>query len=484
MLLYNTLNRRKEELVPGRKGEVRMYFCGPTPYSSTHIGHLRPALTGDVLARHLRFRGYRVVYLSNFTDIDDKIIQRAREEGVSPEELSFRYSREYLALMARLGVDQVDRYLRVTEHMEDIVRVVEALVEKGYAYPVDGDVYFRVQSFPEYGKLSRRSLDEMMAGARVAVDERKLHPMDFALWKAAKPGEPSWPSPWGPGRPGWHIECSVMSLKYLGESFDIHGGGEDLIFPHHENEIAQSEAYTGVSPFVRYWVHNGLIQIAEEKMSKSLGNIVGLSEVLGRFSPDAVRYFMLSTHYRHPLNFSWEALEEAARGWRRFQDSLAYLEEVVGRGDGDPGRLREEGGPGERVVEGFPRAFLAALDDDLNTAQALGELFSFLSRVNAYARSPAVWEEGGARLRAEAREVLKRCRDLLRGAARVLGFSLVREEDRLAGLAGELLSLLIRLREEARRERDWVLADRVREELARLGIALEDGPQGTRWRWR
>ena len=483
MLLYNTLTRRKEELIPGRRGEVRMYFCGPTPYSSTHIGHLRPALTGDVLARYLRFLGYKVIYLSNFTDIDDKIIQRAREEGVPPEELSSRYSREYLELMGRLGVDQVDRYLRVTEHMEDIVRVVEALVEKGYAYPLDGDVYFRVQGFPGYGKLSRRSLEEMVAGARVAVNERKLHPMDFALWKAAKPGEPSWPSPWGPGRPGWHIECSVMSLKYLGESFDIHGGGEDLIFPHHENEIAQSEAYTGVEPFVRYWVHNGLIQIAEEKMSKSLGNVVGLGEVLERFSPDAVRYFMLSTHYRHPLSFSWEALGEAARGWGRLLDSLAYLEELVGREAGGEEALREEG-PGERVVEDFPRAFLAALDDDLNTAQALGELFSFLSRVNAYARSPAIWEAGSSALRPEAREVLGRCRDLLRAAARVLGFSLVREEDRLSGLAGELLSILLRLREEARRERDWILADRVREELARLGIALEDSPQGTRWRWK
>ncbi len=484
MLLYNTLTRRKEEFVPGRAGEVRMYFCGPTPYSATHIGHLRPALTGDVLARYLRFCGYRVTYLSNFTDIDDKIIQRAAEEGVTPGELSSRYSQEYLELMARLGIDQVDRYLRVTEHMEDIVRVVEALVQKGYAYPLDGDVYFRVESFAGYGKLSRRSLEEMLAGARVAVDERKLHPMDFALWKAAKPGEPSWPSPWGPGRPGWHIECSVMSMKYLGESFDLHGGGEDLIFPHHENEIAQAEAYTGVSPFVRYWVHNGLIQIEEEKMSKSLGNVVGLREVLDRFPPDAVRYFMLSAHYRHPLNFSWEALEEAARGWRRFRDSLAYLEELVGEGEEGMEALRLEGGAGERVVAGFPRAFLAALDDDLNTAQALGELFSFLARVNSYARSPAVWEEGSSVLRAEAREVLERCRDLLRGAARLLGFSLAQGEARLSGLAEELLSLLLRLREEARRERDWVLADRVREELGKLGIALEDTPYGTRWRWK
>ncbi len=475
--IYNTLTRRKEEFRPRDPGRVAMYFCGPTPYSHTHIGHLRPALTGDVIARYLKHKGFQVFYLSNFTDVDDKIIQAAAHEGVDPLALSARYAAEYLAVLEKMGIDQVDRWVKVSEHIPDIVEMVRVLVDKGFAYVLDGDVYFSVTSMPDYGKLSRRSLDELLAGARVAVDERKRHPMDFALWKAAKPGEPSWPSPWGPGRPGWHIECSAMSLKYLGNGFDIHGGGDDLIFPHHENEIAQSECYTGSAPFVRYWVHNGMIRINDEKMSKSLGNFVTAGQLLERFPPQAIRLFMLETHYRNPLNFTWEAVEEAERGWRRLENALAAAEHLLslppdeGAGAGTPG--------GEALAEEAARAerrFAEAMDDDFNTALALAALFDLARAINAACCLPDFRPSDSARAGLEA------ARRTLSALLGVLGF----RRDAAAGGDGRLvrglIELVIELRQEARQQRDYERADRIRARLAELGVTLEDTPQGTRYR--
>ncbi|OGL00429.1 MAG: cysteine--tRNA ligase, partial [Candidatus Rokubacteria bacterium RIFCSPHIGHO2_02_FULL_69_13] len=303
--VFNTLTRKKEELVPLRPGEIRMYVCGVTVYDLSHIGHGRSALAFDVIRRYLRYRGYEVRFIRNFTDVDDKIIKRAHEEGVPPGELAERYIEEYRKDMAALGILPADVEPKATDHIPQMIKLIERLVAKGVAYPLDGDVYFEVKRFPRYGRLSGKNLEELQAGARVEVDERKRDPLDFALWKASKEGEPAWPSPWGPGRPGWHIECSAMSMQYLGESFDIHAGGEDLVFPHHENEIAQSEAATG-RPFVRYWIHNGFVNLGAEKMSKSLGNVLTLKELLRHHEPEALRFYLLGTHYRNPLDFSTE----------------------------------------------------------------------------------------------------------------------------------------------------------------------------------
>ncbi len=478
--LHNTLRGQKEEFVPRDPGRVAMYFCGPTPYSHTHVGHLRPALTGDVLARYLKYRGFSVFYVSNFTDVDDKIIQRAAEEGVPPLDLSARYAREYMGVLERMGMDQVNLWVKVTDHIPEIVAMVDGLLRRGLAYVLDGDVYYHVPSFPAYGQLSGRRLEEMLAGARVAVDERKRHPMDFALWKAAKPGEPSWPSPWGPGRPGWHIECSAMSIHYLGDGFDIHGGGEDLIFPHHENEIAQAEGYTGRAPFVRYWVHNGLIHVNREKMSKSLGNFVTASLLLERFTPQAVRLFMLSTHYRHPLDFSWEALEEAERGFARVAEAVRRARAALGDGGRRAGEPGEAGawvpatGGAAGAVAAFRDRFVTAMDDDLNTARALGVVFDVVRELNASLDGAA---RGGA---GEAASLAALLEELLA----VLGLPVPAGEEGRGGdgLVEALVELVLELRQEARLARQWERADYLRARLAGLGIEVEDTPQGPRWR--
>jgi cysteinyl-tRNA synthetase len=460
MRLHDTLTGELKELVPAQPGLVRMYTCGPTVYNSTHIGHLRPALVGDVLARHLRTKGLRVLWVSNFTDVDDRIIARAAEQGIAPTELSGRYIDDYMQNMEALGVE-IDRFARVTEHIPDIVEMIATLVDKGFAYPLEGDVYFSVESKADYGKLAGRTLGEMRAGARVAVDARKRHPMDFALWKGAKPGEPSWPSPWGPGRPGWHIECSAMSLRYLGNGFDIHGGGSDLIFPHHENEIAQSEAFTGEDPFVSIWLHNAMVEVDREKMSKSLGNFVPLTDLVARWPAGALRYFVLATHYRKPLQFSQEAIGEARRGWLRLWDARRAWTAVAG--------ATRDGPLADRATE-VSAAFDAALDDDLNTAGALGQLFELVRAGNS---AVATGQTAGL---GAALDVLERGGDVLglwEGTPDQAGG----DDSR----APALIDLLIELRTEARQYRDWPLADRIRRRLAELGIALEDTPDGTRW---
>ncbi len=458
MKVFNTLSGGKEDFWP-QGDEVRMYVCGVTPYSEAHIGHAMSYIDFDVIRRYLQFRGYRVKYVQNITDIDDKIINRAAKLGVSTAELAEKYEKSFFEDMDALNIGRADIYPRATQEIAKIIEVIQGLVDKGYAYMAGGSVYFRVTRVADYGKLSHRSLDQMMAGARIEAGKEKEHPMDFALWKASKPGEPSWDSPWGPGRPGWHIECSAMSLKYLGDTLDIHGGGHDLIFPHHENEIAQSESFTGKKPFVRYWLHNGLLQLGEDKMSKSLGNLITIKEALQKYSADAIRIFVLSSHYHSPLTYSEEALEAAEGGAER-------LLRVYSRDD-------PAGGVGEALdAEPYHRQFIEAMDDDFNTPQALGILFDLARAINQ------AGDSGVSFLKAQS--VLSRL------ARDVLGLKL--EISELIGEpAPELESQVIQLVEERNRYRaakQWQLADEIRTELAELGIILEDTPEGTITKWK
>jgi cysteinyl-tRNA synthetase len=442
-------------------------------YDLSHVGHARSALVFDVIRRYLRHRGYQVRLVRNFTDVDDKIIARARQEGVSPGELAERYIEENRKDMAALGVAEADVEPKATEHIPQMIHLIERLVAKGVAYRLDGDVYFEVKRYPPYGRLSGANPDDLRAGARVEVDERKRDPLDFALWKASKEGEPAWPSPWGPGRPGWHIECSAMSMHYLGESFDIHGGGEDLIFPHHENEIAQSEAVTG-RPFVRYWIHNGFVNLGAEKMSKSLGNILTVKELLRRHDPEAFRLYVLGTHYRNPLDFATERVVEAARALERFRNLFEEADRLAAKGTpapgGDQGLLQE--------VAAARRRFEEVMDDDFNTAQALAVLFDFAHLLQTF-RSRVTQGQvavGPFLLGVGELLTLGRVLGLFEGASRPS--SLVAPELRAKAEA------LVNARSEARKRQDWASADRLREELARLGVVVEDGPEGTTWKWK
>jgi cysteinyl-tRNA synthetase len=459
MKIYNTLARGKEELVPLTPGEIKMYSCGVTVYDLSHVGHARMLVVFDVIARYLRFAGYRVTFVRNFTDIDDKIIRRATEEGISAREVSERNIAAFHADMAALGVLPPEAEPKATEHVPAMIALIERLVARGFAYAVEGDVYFEVRRFPAYGKLSGKNLDELQVGARVEVDERKRDPRDFALWKAAKPGEPAWESPWGPGRPGWHIECSAMSAGYLGETFDIHGGGEDLIFPHHECEIAQTEADTG-RPFARYWVHNGMVNMGREKMSKSLGNTLTIRDLLTRHDPAALRLFLLGTHYRSPLEWAEERVEDSARAlerlWRPVDDAAkqATVSAVA-----DP----ETPLPSELVP--YRQHFLEAMDDDFNTPEALGALFD-LSR--------ALRNEGTT-----ATTLVRGAREL-----QTLAGALGLQGPRRGGLDESTVDRLIEERAEARRQRNFKRADEIRGEIERLGAILEDKPSGTVWRWK
>ena len=465
--IFNTLTRRKEDFVPFVPGEARMYVCGVTVYDLCHIGHARSAMVFDVMRRYLRFRNYKVTFIKNYTDVDDRIIRRANEEGVPATTISERYIAEYQKDMASIGVDPADVEPKATEHIPQMIALIERLIARGVAYVLEGDVYFEVRRFPAYGKLSGKNLDELEAGARVDVDERKRDPLDFALWKAAKPGEPSWPSPWGPGRPGWHIECSAMAMKYLGESFDFHGGGEDLIFPHHENEIAQAEGATG-KPFVRCWSHNGFVNLNSEKMSKSLGNTLWIRDMVRRHDPEALRLYFLGTHYRHPLDYADERITESAKALGRLRALVEEAERVARLGPQPPGTgdaaLLDQ-------VDAHVARFIAVMDDDFNTPQALAVLFDLLRALHA-SREP------GAGTGAFVAGVGK-----LVELARVLG--LLEQAARPPAAMDPQLTArvesLIYLREQARKRRDFTEADRLRNELATLNVTLKDSRDGTTW---
>jgi cysteinyl-tRNA synthetase len=491
MKVFDTLSGQKTEFKPQGK-TVNIYVCGVTVYDECHIGHAMSYVIFDAIRRYLEFRGYKVKHVQNFTDIDDKIINRANQLGISSSELAEKYINEYFKDMDALNIERADIYPKATEEIPKIVEVIQGLIAKGFAYASGGSVYFRVKNFPGYGKLSRQDLDDMLSRSS-AEEGEKENPLDFALWKAAKPGEPFWPSPWGQGRPGWHIECSAMALKYLGKSLDIHGGGQDLIFPHHENEITQSESFTGVVPFVRHWLHNGLLQLGENKMSKSLGNLITVKQALERYSSDAIRLFILSSHYRSPLTYSEEALKAAESGMER-------LRQAAGDGGKADGSALD--------AEPYKSRFTGSMDDDFNTAQALAVLFELAREIN--------------RGREENSDVTS-AQDILMELAQVLGFTLeepkkppletgplmgllsqlgvefskaprneavTKIESLLAGAthgaeppdAEQLIQLLIKAREELRRAKQWQLADTVRQHLTGLGIALEDTPQGTIWK--
>jgi cysteinyl-tRNA synthetase len=455
MKILNTLSGQKEEFVP--LGEpVKMYVCGVTPYDNSHFGHAMSYVFYDVIRRYLIFRGYKLKFVQNVTDIDDKIITRANQRGISTTELAEKYATAYFEDMAALNVMRPDITPRATQEVPKIIEVISGLVEKGYAYRTpDGSVYFRVTRDDDYGQLSHRTLDMMLAGARIEIGEAKENPMDFALWKASKPGEPAWDSPWGQGRPGWHIECTAMSLKYLGEQIDIHAGGQDLVFPHHENEIAQSESFTGKKPFVKYWLHNGFLQIGEEKMSKSLGNMQTIREVLAKYSPDAIRIFILSSHYRSPLSFAWEGLDGAAKGAER-------LARAVNRPNPSTTAAALD-------AAGYRQQFTEAMDDDFNSAKGMGILFDLARDINQAADS-------GSNI-AAAVGILKEL------SGQVLGLRLAAVDNSAASVeAAPFIELLLQTRLNLRKAKQFQMADEIRNKLTELGILLEDGAQGTTWR--
>ncbi|MBW1840261.1 MAG: cysteine--tRNA ligase [Deltaproteobacteria bacterium] len=468
--IYNTLSRKKELFEPVEPGRVRMYVCGPTVYDSCHIGHARSVVVFDVIARYLRVNGYDVSHVRNFTDVDDKIIDRANLLGIDSQAVAEKYIEEFYRDMDALSVERATIEPRATEHIKPIIRVIENLMEKGIAYQINGDVYFAVESFKGYGKLSGRRLEDMEAGARVDVDERKRNPFDFVLWKTAKPGEPTWDSPWGKGRPGWHIECTAMSTEYLGEMIDIHGGGKDLIFPHHENEIAQSEAAFGKS-FVKYWVHNGFVNIEQEKMSKSLGNFKMIKDVIKIYHPETVRLFLLSNHYRSPVDFTEQAMIEADSGLEKM---YALLERVV--------RIGFSSDPKEKPAGEYWRLFCEAMDDDFNTARGIGILFVAVREINR------TLDENGDTL---SPSIKTACTDILRIGS-ILGilaespevfFQNKTDKDiEKKSIDPAAINEMIEKRREARKAKDWKTADEIREKLEKMNIVLEDRSEGTVWK--
>ena len=458
MKVFNTLSGRKEDFLP--QGDVvKMYVCGVTPYDDAHIGHAMSYIIFDVIRRYLKFQGYQLKYVQNITDIDDKIIARANSQSIPAGELAQKYSQAFLEDMTDLNVEPADIYPYATGEIPKILEVVQGLVDKGYAYQANGSVYFRVRSKEDYGKLSRRNLEQMMAGARIEASGEKEHPMDFVLWKASKPGEPSWESPWGPGRPGWHIECSAMSLKYLGDTLDIHGGGQDLVFPHHENEIAQSESFTGRKPFVKYWLHNGLLRLGEEKMSKSLGNLITIKEALPKYSADAIRLFVLSSHYRSPLTYSEEALGAAGGGVERLIRAVSRDEPAGSSGqvlDAEPYRAR----------------FVVAMDDDFNMPQAVATIFDLARAINQAADSGISFGKAQNVLLELARKVL---------GVRLETLEFIREPSQEIETR---VNRLIEERAKLRNNRQFQLADEIRDKVAELGAILEDTTERTKIIWK
>ena len=489
MKLYNTLTRRKEEFKPLEPGKVGIYACGITAYDVCHVGHARSAVVFDVITRYLRYRGYEVTFVKNFTDVDDKIIQKSNAEGVDISEISERFIQAHDEDMGKLGVSRPTVTPRATEHIGGMISLIRTLMERGLAYEVEGDVYYAVENFKGYGKLSGRNLDEMMAGARVDVNEKKINPLDFALWKASKEGEPGWESPWGKGRPGWHIECSVMSQNFLGDTFDIHGGGEDLIFPHHENEIAQSEGATGKT-LARFWVHNGFVKVNSEKMSKSLNNFFTIREMLNGYHPEVLRLFLLQSHYRSPVDFSEESLTEARQGMDRFYNALKNVKDMLNGRDqtagADPANLS---GKSRGLYEKFSMlsiSFVEAMDDDFNTARALGYIFEAARLLNGFMADRSFAVSGETDL------VLSKAKNVMEELGCVMGLFLTdpdeyfqQDRNREAarkGLDVPEIERLIEERKSARSAKNWQRADELRQCLSGMNIILKDTPAGTTWR--
>ncbi|WP_088006732.1 cysteine--tRNA ligase [Indiicoccus explosivorum] len=460
--IFNSLTRQKEPFVPLEEGKVKMYVCGPTVYNYIHIGNARPAIVYDTVRRYLIYRGFDVTYISNFTDVDDKLIRTAKELGEDVPQVAERFINAYFEDTGALGCLRADAHPRVTDHMEEIIEFIRVLEDKGYAYESEGDVYYRTRKFEGYGKLSHQSIDELKVGARIEAGDKKEDELDFTLWKAAKPGEIQWESPWGRGRPGWHIECSVMARTHLGDTLDIHAGGQDLTFPHHENEIAQSEALTEQT-FARYWMHNGYINIENEKMSKSLGNFVLVHDILKQLDPMVLRFFMLSVHYRHPINFSQELVDDAAAGLERLQTACFNLRHRLGV-SADMGKDTENW---LKEIAGIRTEFTEAMDDDFNTAKAISSLFDLARLSNTYLKEEQT-----------ASEVLQKFLDLFEELSDVLGFSFGQEEE----LLDADIEALLEERVEARKNRNFQRADEIRDLLKEKNIVLEDTAQGTRWK--
>ncbi len=468
--IYNTLTRQKEEFIPIEPGKVSMYMCGPTVYDYFHIGNARPFILFDIFRRYLKYRGFNVKYVTNLTDVDDKIIKKANEEHVSTDVVAEKYSKAFFEDTKRLGILEADVYPRATENISEIIESIKKLVQKGMAYPVDGDVFYSVMKFPAYGKLSGKNIDELESGARVDVDPRKKNPLDFAVWKAAKPGEPFWESPWGKGRPGWHIECSAMSVKHLGESFDIHAGGADLIFPHHENEIAQSEGATG-KPFVKYWMHNGFLNIEGEKMSKSLGNFFTAREIMEKYHPAVVRMFFLLKHYRSPINFSEERIMEAQNALERIITTLENIDLLMAE---SKDKLSQEKPCLSESIDELRQEFFNELDDDFNTAGAMSKLFDLIKEANLIL----------AKDQFDIDEILslQKIKSIIEEVDSFLGILFYKEAAKTSIKEETLIKILIETRSKLRAAKQWQLSDYIRDELDKIGIELKDHPQKTTWR--
>ena len=473
--VYNTLTKQKEEFKSIKEQAVNIYVCGVTPYNHPHIGNARPFVTWDVIRRYLEFLQYDVTHVQNFTDVDDKIINKANEQKRSWDQVAGEYINAYFEVMDKLNVKRAHVYPRVSTHMKEIIDMVQTLVDKGYAYVVDGDVYYRVEKFEDYGKLSGRTLDDMQAGARVDIDERKENPMDFALWKNAKPGEPSWVSPWGNGRPGWHIECSAMSYKYLGASFDFHGGGSDLIFPHHENEIAQSEACTGCKPFVKYWLHNGFITVNEEKMSKSLGNFFLVLDILEHFPAEVMRFFILSTHYRSPLDFSDERLRESQKSLERLAVAKENLQAMQAK---ECGQLSGQAPEYKQMLDSLLSEFTTAMDDDFNTALAISHMFTLAREINKYKQ-----ESDTSGVDGKIIDLFSKAWQTMTSIIGVLEDKEVQAaDDGDAAILNSVVEAMIAMRAQAKADKNYAQADAIRNALQAAGVALEDTRDGVRWK--
>ncbi|KHO61963.1 cysteinyl-tRNA synthetase [Thermoanaerobacter sp. YS13] len=464
MKLYNTLSRTKEEFEPLNDKIVNMYVCGPTVYNYIHIGNARAFIVFDTVRRYLEYKGYKVNYVQNFTDIDDKIIKRAQEENVTTKEVAEKYIDEYFKDADNLGIKRATVHPKATEHIEDIIEFIKILIDKGYAYVVNGNVYFETAKFKDYGKLSQKNIEELQAGARIEINEEKKNPLDFVLWKAQKPGEPAWDSPWGKGRPGWHIECSAMSTKYLGKTLDIHAGGPDLVFPHHENEIAQSEAAYG-QPFSKYWMHIGYLNINNEKMSKSKGNFFTVREITKKYNPEILRLFMLMAHYRSPINFSLDLMEQAKSAYERLLNAMANLKHLFTACKEK--ELNEEEKRIKEKFEEYKKEFEEAMDDDFNTADAISILFEIAKTANTNLSGNS------------SKKLVEYILDMFLKLSEVLGLSYRGVETELND---EEILALIEERQKARKEKNWKLADEIRDRLREKGIILEDTPEGVRWK--